>query len=77
MHFCIMGEFECACPVCATEGSEETAVNHFHHGIKDLATIFFYMLVAIIMHAIIQEYVLDVSQNLSHLDIIGVLKYQT
>lgn len=45
------------------EGPEETAVNHFHHGIKDLATIFFYMLVAIIMHAIIQEYVLDVSET--------------
>lgn len=37
-------------------------INHFHHGIKDLATVFFYMLVAIIMHAIIQEYVLDVSE---------------
>uniref|UniRef100_A0A667YJI6 Translocating chain-associated membrane protein n=1 Tax=Myripristis murdjan TaxID=586833 RepID=A0A667YJI6_9TELE len=36
-----------------------STVNHFHHGIKDLATVFFYMLVAIIMHAIIQEYVLD------------------
>lgn len=44
-----------------TEGSEEPAVNYFHHGLKDLATVFFYMLVAIIMHAIIQEYVLDVS----------------
>ena len=44
-------------------GPEETAVNHFHHGIKDLATTFFYMLVAIIMHAIIQEYVLDVSET--------------
>lgn len=42
---------------------EETTVNHFHHGIKDLATTFFYMLVAIIMHAIIQEYVLDVSET--------------
>ncbi|MBN3276993.1 TR1L1 protein, partial [Polyodon spathula] len=39
------------------EGPEET--NFFHHGLKDLATVFFYMLVAIIMHAIIQEYVLD------------------
>lgn len=47
----------------STEGPEETAVNHFHHGIKDLATVFFYMLVAIIMHAIIQEYVLDVSET--------------
>ncbi|KAM3860645.1 translocating chain-associated membrane protein 1 isoform 2-T2 [Diretmus argenteus] len=43
----------------SSNGLEETAVNHFHHGIKDLATVFFYMLVAIIMHAIIQEYVLD------------------
>lgn len=56
--------------MCAAEGPEETAVNHFHHGIKDLATIFFYMLVAIIMHAIIQEYVLDVSRrNLQHTSI--------
>ncbi|XP_016432106.1 translocating chain-associated membrane protein 1 [Sinocyclocheilus rhinocerous] len=40
-------------------GPEETAVNYFHYGLKDVATVFFYMLVAIIMHAIIQEYVLD------------------
>uniref|UniRef100_A0AAZ3Q6F8 Translocating chain-associated membrane protein n=1 Tax=Oncorhynchus tshawytscha TaxID=74940 RepID=A0AAZ3Q6F8_ONCTS len=39
--------------------NEESVVNHFHHGLKDLATVFFYMLVAIIIHAIIQEYVLD------------------
>ncbi|CAB1350008.1 unnamed protein product [Coregonus sp. 'balchen'] len=46
--------------VSLSEGqSEESVVNHFHHGLKDLATVFFYMLVAIIMHAIIQEYVLD------------------
>uniref|UniRef100_A0A3B3S0C2 Translocation associated membrane protein 1 n=1 Tax=Paramormyrops kingsleyae TaxID=1676925 RepID=A0A3B3S0C2_9TELE len=42
-----------------SNGPEETSVNYFHHGLKDLATVFFYMLVAIIMHAIIQEYVLD------------------
>ncbi|XP_061821400.1 translocating chain-associated membrane protein 1 [Nerophis lumbriciformis] len=50
----------------STNGPEETAVNHFHHGIKDLATIFFYMLVAIIMHAIIQEYVLDKINRKKH-----------
>lgn len=50
----------CAC-VCLSEGTEETPVNYFHHGLKDMATVFFYMLVAIIMHAIIQEYILDVS----------------
>uniref|UniRef100_A0A8C5L3T2 Translocating chain-associated membrane protein n=1 Tax=Jaculus jaculus TaxID=51337 RepID=A0A8C5L3T2_JACJA len=31
----------------------------YHYGVKDLATVFFYMLVAIILHATIQEYVLD------------------
>uniref|UniRef100_A0A4W5JYD7 Translocation associated membrane protein 1 n=1 Tax=Hucho hucho TaxID=62062 RepID=A0A4W5JYD7_9TELE len=39
--------------------NEESVVSHFHHGLKDLATVFFYMLVAVIIHAIIQEYVLD------------------
>ncbi|KAL3041041.1 hypothetical protein OYC64_011926 [Pagothenia borchgrevinki] len=50
----------------STSGPEETPVNHFHHGIKDLATTFFYMLVAIIMHAIIQEYVLDKINRKKH-----------
>ncbi|KAM8822828.1 translocating chain-associated membrane protein 1 [Spinachia spinachia] len=50
----------------STNGPEETAVNHFHHGIKDLATTFFYMLVAIIMHGIIQEYVLDKINRKKH-----------
>ncbi|XP_062841813.1 translocating chain-associated membrane protein 1 [Trichomycterus rosablanca] len=45
--------------VTTNEGEEETAVNYFNNGLKDVATVFFYMLVAIIMHAIIQEYVLD------------------
>ncbi|XP_036293011.1 translocating chain-associated membrane protein 1 isoform X1 [Pipistrellus kuhlii] len=40
------------------EQATETA-SFYYYGIKDLATIFFYMLVAIIVHAIIQEYVLD------------------
>lgn len=31
----------------------------YHYGFKDVATIFFYTLVAIILHAIVQEYVLD------------------
>ncbi|XP_049341405.1 translocating chain-associated membrane protein 1 [Astyanax mexicanus] len=45
--------------VTANEGPEETTINYFQHGLKDVATVFFYMLVAIIMHAIIQEYILD------------------
>ncbi|XP_072323688.1 translocating chain-associated membrane protein 1 isoform X2 [Scyliorhinus torazame] len=31
----------------------------YHYGWEDLATVFFYTLVAIILHAILQEYVLD------------------
>ncbi|XP_011606218.1 translocating chain-associated membrane protein 1 isoform X2 [Takifugu rubripes] len=50
----------------SANGPDETAVNYFHHGIKDLATVFFYMLVAIIMHAIIQEYVLDKINKKKH-----------
>ncbi|XP_045558768.1 translocating chain-associated membrane protein 1-like 1 isoform X2 [Salmo salar] len=46
--------------ISANEGlPEESVVNHFQHGLKDVATVFFYTLVAIIIHAIIQEYVLD------------------
>lgn len=53
----------CLCVrICLAEGAEETPVNYFHHGLKDAATVFFYMLVAIIMHAIIQEYILDVKK---------------
>ncbi|KAK4827777.1 hypothetical protein QYF61_021522 [Mycteria americana] len=43
----------------ATEEQSAETISLYHYGIKDLATIFFYMLVAIIVHAIIQEYVLD------------------
>lgn len=53
-------ELQHYCHVWLSEGTEETPVNYFHHGLKDVATVFFYMLVAIIMHAIIQEYILDV-----------------
>uniref|UniRef100_A0A8C2NZ04 Translocating chain-associated membrane protein 1 n=1 Tax=Capra hircus TaxID=9925 RepID=A0A8C2NZ04_CAPHI len=45
----------------ATEEQATESAFLYYYGIKDLATVFFYMLVAIIIHAIIQEYVLDVS----------------
>ncbi|KAF3835919.1 hypothetical protein F7725_028477 [Dissostichus mawsoni] len=54
------------CSTTSPSQPAETPVNHFHHGIKDLATTFFYMLVAIIMHAIIQEYVLDKINRKKH-----------
>lgn len=37
-------------------------ITRFTYGYKDLCAIFFYFLICIVMHAIIQEYVLDVSK---------------
>ena len=43
--------------------SDERAepVNLYQYGPKDMATVFFYLLIAVILHALIQEYILDVS----------------
>ncbi|KAL4671547.1 hypothetical protein H8959_004256 [Pygathrix nigripes] len=43
----------------ATEEQATEPASLYYYGIKDLATVFFYMLVAIIIHAVIQEYMLD------------------
>ncbi|KAK7825050.1 hypothetical protein U0070_014807 [Myodes glareolus] len=43
----------------AAEEQATESASLYYYGFKDLATVFFYMLVAIIIHAIIQEYVLD------------------
>lgn len=34
---------------------------HYHYGPKDLVTISFYIFITIILHAVVQEYILDVS----------------
>lgn len=41
------------------------SVNLYEYGPKDVATVFFYLLIAVILHALIQEYVLDVSTSLT------------
>ena len=50
-----------------TENSDgdEPAVpkTFFTYGIRDLFTIFFYCLIAIVLHAILQEYIIDVSSQ--------------
>ncbi|KAH0617647.1 hypothetical protein JD844_016098, partial [Phrynosoma platyrhinos] len=51
-------QYNVTIPATETQSPMET-ITLYHYGIKDLATVFFYMLVAIIIHAIIQEYVLD------------------
>ncbi|XP_018612174.1 translocating chain-associated membrane protein 1 [Scleropages formosus] len=42
-------------------------LNFYHYGPKDMATVFFYMLIAIILHALIQEYILDKMNRRLHL----------
>ncbi|KAM6220973.1 translocating chain-associated membrane protein 1-like 1 [Rhynchocyon petersi] len=44
-------------PAAKEQATESRSL--YNYGVKDLATVFFYMLVAIIIHATIQEYVLD------------------
>ncbi|XP_023693890.1 translocating chain-associated membrane protein 1 [Paramormyrops kingsleyae] len=41
--------------------------NFYQYGAKDMATVFFYMLIAIILHALIQEYILDKMNRRLHL----------
>jgi translocating chain-associated membrane protein 1 len=55
--------FVYVCPFWPSEEQATESASLYYYGIKDLATVFFYMLVAIIIHAIIQEYVLDVSMQ--------------
>ncbi|XP_069740305.1 translocating chain-associated membrane protein 1-like 1 isoform X2 [Narcine bancroftii] len=47
------------------EGND--SISYYVYGFKDLATIFFYMLIAIILHAVIQEYILDKINRRLHL----------
>lgn len=39
----------------------EGEVTLYHYGWKDCATILFYFFIVIILHAVVQEYLLDVS----------------
>ena len=41
--------------------STDSETVHYHYGPKDLVTILFYVFITIILHAVVQEYILDVS----------------
>ncbi|EMP35739.1 Translocating chain-associated membrane protein 1 [Chelonia mydas] len=45
--------------VTYTTDDRSEPIHFYEYGPKDIATIFFYMLIAIILHAVIQEYILD------------------
>nr|XP_025124229.1 translocating chain-associated membrane protein 2 isoform X2 [Bubalus bubalis] len=40
---------------------------HYHYGPKDLVTVLFYIFIAIILHAVVQEYILDKISKRLHL----------
>jgi translocating chain-associated membrane protein 1 len=50
-------------------------VVHYTQGAKDLAAIFFYLLISVVMHAIIQEYLLDKVNKKMHLSKIKHTKF--
>uniref|UniRef100_A0A023FM65 Protein transporter of the tram translocating chain-associating membrane superfamily n=3 Tax=Amblyomma TaxID=6942 RepID=A0A023FM65_AMBCJ len=50
-----------------TDGLETQGVVNYTYGAKDLCLTFFYFLIAIVMHAIIQEYLLDKLNRKMHL----------
>ncbi|KAG8002543.1 Translocating chain-associated membrane protein 1-like 1 [Nibea albiflora] len=45
----------------------QVLVNFYQYGPKDVATVFFYLLIAVILHALIQEYILDKMNRRLHL----------
>lgn len=47
--------------LCVLSDERAEPVNLYQYGPKDMATVFFYLLIAVILHALIQEYILDVS----------------
>ena len=42
-------------------------VTLYTYGLKDMFAVFFYLLICIVIHAVIQEYILDVSLKFGHL----------
>ena len=61
-------------PVEVAPGQIQDIV-HYPAGIKDLPAIFFYLLIAIVMHQIIQEYLLDRVNRKLHLSKIKHTKF--
>lgn len=55
------------------EGPPTDGTTYFTSGWKDICTVFFYFLICIVVHALVQEYILDVS-NVSSLEYL-MMKY--
>jgi len=50
-------------------------VQHYTQGLKDISAVFFYLLISVVMHAIIQEYLLDKVNKKLHLSKIKHAKF--
>merc|ERR1711970_1093820 len=50
-------------------------VLHYTQGVKDISAVFFYLLISVVMHAIIQEYLLDKVNKKLHLSKIKHAKF--
>lgn len=65
-----------ACVFYPSYVCSEGEVTLYHYGWKDSATILFYFFIAIILHAVVQEYLLDVStQSLWHNEVLLYCSY--
>lgn len=42
-------------------GTADSGISFYTYGLKDLFTVVFYVLICVVIHAVIQEYILDVS----------------
>lgn len=46
--------------------NKDIQLTFYEYGLKDVFSTFFYFLIAVVIHAVIQEYVLDVSNILNY-----------
>ncbi|KAJ8020429.1 Translocating chain-associated membrane protein 1-like 1 [Holothuria leucospilota] len=50
-----------------SDSEEVEEVTSYSHGPKDICSVFFYLLIAVVLHAVVQEYVLDKLNRKLHL----------
>jgi len=71
---CFVNKFKNPFPVFG-EDEQTEPVNLYQYGPKDAATVVFYLLIAVILHALMQEYILDVCILMSHPQLLCVCKW--
>lgn len=59
----------------AEDGMMDRGLSYYTYGIKDLSTVFFYFLISIIVHAVVQEYMIDRLNRKMHLSKVNHRKF--